>query len=365
MKRTVSRALVVTLLFLGSVAGTAASADVDMQEGEWETAAEMTMVGGPISMPPITSKSTQCITRENPVPASEKDKDCKVTRHKVVGNKVSWRVVCGKSEGEGEITYKGSTFKGTTKIKTEEDGQAVTTLIKLTGRRIGPCTGGKKSGAAGKDAEKYKAMAESAMAEGKQRQAEQEEIARKTEAFFKRSVVPAEDPGACVQEGIAKTPGCEERMGKLVLKPGEYEFTLEQASRVGPTYTPVEVKNKNQCLTGNNPVPGEIVRGRSIREVKWGKDKITWKHSSDAGLAKAGIVYRETSFEGVEIQTREMAPDSKSITVTKITGRRIGDGDCVSEGRDYTSQGRGYTAGQRTKGLLNNPVKGIRNLFGF
>ena len=31
---------------------------------------------------------------------------------KVIGNKVTWRMECKKGEGEGEITYRGSTYDG-------------------------------------------------------------------------------------------------------------------------------------------------------------------------------------------------------------------------------------------------------------
>lgn len=57
---------------------------------------------------------------------------------------VSWRMVCGKSEGEGEITYRGTTYKGTSKLNSVEDGQTMAMNMKLAGKYLGPCPKGRK-----------------------------------------------------------------------------------------------------------------------------------------------------------------------------------------------------------------------------
>ena len=126
-------------LFLLCVAGTAHSAGVDMREGEWETSSETTMTMGAMSMPPMAGKTTYCLTREDLVPKSEKDKECKMLKQDVVGNTVSWHMACGKSDGEGEITYQGTTYKGTFKLNSVEDGQTMTMNTKLAGKYLGPC----------------------------------------------------------------------------------------------------------------------------------------------------------------------------------------------------------------------------------
>ena len=52
------------------------------------------------------------------------------------------------------------------------------------------------------------------------------------------------------------------------------------------------------------------------------------------------------------------------MNVTNISGRRVGDGK-LPTGRGYSpKKGEGDT-GKEAKDLLKNPVKGIRNLFGF
>lgn len=139
MKNIARRTAVLFGLILICAAGSAHSAGVDMKEGNWEIASESSMTMGAMSMPSMGSKSTHCLTRENPVPASEQDKECRIVNQKVTGNKVSWRMECKKGEGEGEISYHGTTYDGFIRMKMVEDGQTMTMNTKLTGRYLGPC----------------------------------------------------------------------------------------------------------------------------------------------------------------------------------------------------------------------------------
>jgi len=82
---------------------------------------------------------------------------------KIVGNKVSWRVVCPKGEGEGEITYHRTTYDGFMQMKAVEDGQTMTMNLKLSGRHLGPCPTGQRSGPTGETARQM-AVAEQAIA---------------------------------------------------------------------------------------------------------------------------------------------------------------------------------------------------------
>ena len=142
--KNVARHTIILFAFILLCAGaTAHSAGVDMKEGNWEISSESSMTMGGMSMPPMTNRSTYCLTREDPVPKSEKDKDCKIVKQEVVGNTVSWRMVCKKSEGEGEITYRGSTYKGNFRMKMMEDGQTMTMNMKISGRYLSPCPKGR------------------------------------------------------------------------------------------------------------------------------------------------------------------------------------------------------------------------------
>ncbi len=385
MKNVARQTVVLFALVLLCAAGTAHPAGVDMKEGNWEISSETSMVMEGMSMPPMANKSTYCLTREDPVPA--KDKDCKVVNHKVSGNKVSWRMECKKGEGEGEISYHGTTYNGFMKMKSVEDGETMTMNMKLAGKYLGPCPKGQKSGATGETAKQMAAGQQAAVQGQKQLaqiQAEQAAVAKKTEAFIKRSVVPADEPGACGQAGFARTPECQGKAGDLNLKPGEYEITLERGSRVGTTYMPVEEERKTVCLTEDAPVPAALSAGPPAH-VKRGKERITWTGAAEGQTTKGGILYRGNSLEGAMTNTMDLGAGQKSFIVTKVTGRRIGDGNCIAA-RDYTAErrrgkkGRDYTAKKDagdaakkgagdsaayTDNILKNPVKGIRNLLGF
>jgi hypothetical protein len=146
MKNVTRRTVVLFAFILLCAGATALSAGVDMKEGEWEVSTETTMTMGTMSMPPQAGKSTHCLTREDLVPKTEKDKDkdCKIVKQKVTGNKVSWRMECKKAEGEGEISYSGTTYKGFFKMKTVEGGETMTMNTKLAGKYLGPCPKSKK-----------------------------------------------------------------------------------------------------------------------------------------------------------------------------------------------------------------------------
>jgi len=366
MKNVARHTVVLFALILLCAGATAHSAAVDMKEGEWEIFSETSMTMGTMSMPPMANKSTYCLTREDLVPKEEKEKDCKIVKQKVVGNTVSWRMECKKGEGEGEITYRGSTYKGNFRMKMVEDGQTMNMNMKLAGKYLGPCPKGQKSGATGETA-KQMAAGQQAAAQAKQQQARQQASlaanAKVGEALIKRSVVPAEERGACAQEGFGRTPECEGKTGELNLKPGEYEVTVERGSRFGTTYTPVETERKKVCLTEDDPVPGVLGAGRPTH-VKRGKERITWTDSVGGRTTKGGILYKGNSLEGAVTTTADLGAGQQSLSVTNVTGRRTGDGNCIG-GRDYSAKKKGGTPAAGENKILKDPVKGIRNLFGY
>ncbi len=144
MKIVVRQTVVLFALVLLCAAGTAHSAGVDVKEGEWELSHETSMKMEGMTMPATPGKSTYCLTREDLVPKTEKNKDCRIVKHKVVGNTVSWRMECKKAEGEGEISYRGTTYNGFFKMKMVEDGRTMTMNMKMSGRYLGPCPKGQK-----------------------------------------------------------------------------------------------------------------------------------------------------------------------------------------------------------------------------
>ncbi|MBP2688524.1 MAG: hypothetical protein H6R41_709 [Deltaproteobacteria bacterium] len=376
MKHAVRQTVVLFALILLCAASTAHSAGVDMKDGDWEISSETSMTMEGMSMPAMANKSTYCLTQEDLVP--NKDKDCKIVKQKVVGNKVSWRMECKKGEGEGEISYHGTTYDGFFKMKMVEDGQTMTMNTKLAGKYLGPCPKGQKSGATGETARQM-AAGQQAAAQAQQQQAamqaEQAANAKKGEAFMKRAVVPAEEPGACAQKGCSRSPECGKTIGQLNLRPGDYEITIERASRIGTTYTPVKVERKTVYVDEENPVPDALACGRAA-SVKWGKEKITWTDTTGGGASKGGVLrmlsevipsahavagvtrggvsYRGDSFDGAVTNTMDFGKDQQSLNVTGIAGRRVGDGNPPRGLGHYPS---------RPKGAPDNPVRKLKGLF--
>jgi hypothetical protein len=128
----------VLIVLSGAFSVTFADSGPNMKDGLWEITVKMEMQGMPMKMPAVTH--TQCITRENAVPAgSQPGQECKMIESHVNGDTVTWRMECNTPEGSakaaGEITYTGDTFKGTVKMKM----QGMEMLQRLSGKWIGAC----------------------------------------------------------------------------------------------------------------------------------------------------------------------------------------------------------------------------------
>jgi len=105
---------------------------------------ELKMEGLPFAIPPATTK--YYVTKENVVPkAWEKDDRCKIKDQKIAGNKVTGSAEYmdkdGRSESKREISYSGSSYKGTVKTRmTDKTGKTMVSTGTMTGRRFGECT---------------------------------------------------------------------------------------------------------------------------------------------------------------------------------------------------------------------------------
>lgn len=283
------------------------------------------------------------------------------------------------------MTYRGASYSGTMRTTTKMEGETMTANMKLSGRHLGPCTGKKGAVAMNPEMEKYKVMADQAMAQGNQEMAKYRATSMAGGEIMKLPV-PAADPSACRQAGFAAMADCAAKVGDLNLQTGRYRITLEKASRVDTgDATPVETREEEVCLSRENPVPSDIAGVQDTQEVKRGREKINWSFVNPQSEVKGGIVYQGDAFSGVVSETLQAGASMKMHSVTKVTGLRIGDGDCGG-GRSYTAQGRSYTSSAPTrhtasggptgeevqseavrKGqeMIPNPVKGVRNLLGF
>ena len=375
--------LAMVLLTVTIAAGQGMAAAVNMQEGEWENTVEMKMEGMPFAIPPV--KTTQCMTKEDYVPKQKEGKgNCTIKNQKVTGNKVTWSQECidesgAKTEAQGEITYSGSSYKGTMSMKTQDkSGEVMTSTAVMNGRRIGACTDKSKKKMMVGDKE-VKQPDEATMAKAKQAQADFQKMQaenRARSAAFVKLAVPAEESGACALQGnnFSDSADCKNKVGKMSLNEGEWEITTIQAMKAQgqPDYNVGDPEKKNECLTPDAMAPSTVRDSSAAREIRRTAKRITWKqHASNYGITvdeRGGINYQGDTLDGVVVKKQT---DSAGNTVefkTKIVGKRIGKGNCAEQRRDYTSQRRDYTSQKRktpsSSSGVGDAVNKLKGLFG-
>ena len=131
--------LVLVLIFLCFfIAFSVMAEGVNMKEGLWQITVTMEIPGMSIQMPSHTF--THCLTKTYYIPLEEEpNKDCKIIKHDIIGDTVTWIVKCKTPEGsvisKGKVTYKGTTFDGV--VKLEQEGMKITQ--KMKGKLIGKC----------------------------------------------------------------------------------------------------------------------------------------------------------------------------------------------------------------------------------
>ena len=139
--------MIFAVLAIGA-ASTAIAAGPDFKEGEWGVNYRMEVVGMPFPMPPINTKKTLCLTKNNYVPdTAQQGQDCKISDQQVSGNTVTWTMHCrtqeGKVEGKGKITYKGESYDGNMDaqlISTSNPDMPMRYKYTMNGQRLGACS---------------------------------------------------------------------------------------------------------------------------------------------------------------------------------------------------------------------------------
>ena len=134
-------------VLIASSAGSAIAAAPDFKEGQWDVNYRMEVVGMPFPIPPITTKKTLCMTKDNLVPnLAQEGQECKVSDQKVNANTVTWTMHCqtkeGKVEGKGKITYKGERYDGAMDaqlISTANPDMPIRYKYTMDGQRVGAC----------------------------------------------------------------------------------------------------------------------------------------------------------------------------------------------------------------------------------
>lgn len=131
-----------------SGASAAVAAAPDFKEGEWGVNYRMEVVGMPFPIPPINTKKTMCLNKNNYVPdTAQQGQDCKLSDQKVNGNTVTWTMHCqtkeGKVEGKGKITYKGERYDGSMDaqlISSANPDMPMRYKYTMNGERLGACS---------------------------------------------------------------------------------------------------------------------------------------------------------------------------------------------------------------------------------
>ena len=139
------RSMTVVLVLLGSFA-CATMALAQMKEGLWEIKTTMEMPGMPAKIPATTTQT--CISKNDlvPKPSAQRGQaqECKVKEQKITGDTITYAMECTgrggmSTEIAGEVTYKGDTMEGSSKMKVKGP-TPMEMSTKVSGKYIGPCT---------------------------------------------------------------------------------------------------------------------------------------------------------------------------------------------------------------------------------
>ena len=127
-----------------------------MKEGLYEMTMSMEMSGiqgmpQGMKMPGMTTQ--QCITKKDieegnqkmlgqKGPRGEMPKDCEMKDFKMSGDTASYKMVCSgenKMEVDATVTFTGTGFKGTNKMKMDQQGQTMNMTSNYESKFLGAC----------------------------------------------------------------------------------------------------------------------------------------------------------------------------------------------------------------------------------
>ena len=363
------------------------------QAGLWEMNMETKLEGLPFAMPSTVVTVKQCMTPEDKVPKDPDAKNCTFNKVKASGNKVSWEFTCNeenaKVTGKGEMTYSGTSCSGTTKTVIDSKDGKMTATTAMKGKRLGKCSGEQQSVSVnGQDVNQLKEQHEQVAEMVKKIEAESEADRQRSMQLIKQIKVPKEKADACDHfqhaDGSQKSE-CDDRQPELAIREGQWEITKEMTGKTvmqstgkkataQTFFTPVTVERSTSCFSPFN----EPVR---MENMKRSGNTVTWKHADDNSLTRmeqaGGVEYQGNSYEGGSIETL-VSGNTTQYTYTRLTGRRVGDGNCM--GRDITSREmrkrrlaggtRSAAQGERSpedaaRKAIENPVRELRSIFGF
>ena len=136
-----------SLLAAAIVLASAAVAQISLVPGRYEVTVEMQLPQAPA---PMTFNSTDCITAEDARDIGElmtkeiaaSDEDCAISNLEVTSTKITFDSMCSvggaPATGHADITFGADSWDG---VMTTQLGAGATLTAKMSGKRVGECTG--------------------------------------------------------------------------------------------------------------------------------------------------------------------------------------------------------------------------------
>lgn len=128
-------------LLLFTLSSQSLLAEARITPGLWSGTVTMEVPGMPMAMPSHTIK--YCVTADDAIPKSDKNRDCQFKDIKTSGNTTSWTMICdnegNKITAQGKMTYNGTSAKGVINMSVLSGGEKMEMKQTIDAKRIGNC----------------------------------------------------------------------------------------------------------------------------------------------------------------------------------------------------------------------------------
>lgn len=117
----------------------------DIKEGLWEITSVGKMVGFPIKIPPMSSRTTECLTKKKGLDPKTllKDQNCTISDLNLQSNKATWNMNCTMKNttmhGNGSLQYQHETFNGFFNMSLDGESGAMQVMTSIKGRYLNNC----------------------------------------------------------------------------------------------------------------------------------------------------------------------------------------------------------------------------------
>ncbi len=118
---------------------------LDIKEGQWKLTSTAKMSGIAVEMPPMTTTSIECMTKENALDPRImlKNQNCEMVDMVIQTNTAKWKMNCSqqgiKMIGDGVINYQQQSFTGVINMNILGEVGTMKIITKITGQYLGVC----------------------------------------------------------------------------------------------------------------------------------------------------------------------------------------------------------------------------------